>query len=334
MKGINNMEKHLTLEQNIRSAIIFLNIWGLKLEEKEKLNSNSVLQIYDQNNITVGEVRFDGNKTIMTANYNEINLEASYDNPVLGSLYDGDDRSILFGSWASNIFFEAKSSNFKELSGNFEIGCSIDSELGIKCNCRSLIKYIDCSDEIVEITLCRDGKMLGIKANTTDKSDVIDIMPWDDFNGFIVHDFRNNCENDNGLPIRLYARITKSPADDKNLRQYLHTQFKELELTWDELVPKEKNDDLIQKGSLMRQIDSSMFEKIREIRQKLMIGDVSFFANLISACYNDFSDEEIKMLIGVDKSTFTFQNSSNNLTHAYLGMCNEQGFQLTKKINE
>lgn len=327
------MKKHLTLEQNIHSAIIFLNIWGLKLEKKEELNSGSVLQIYDQNNITVGEVRFDGNKTIMTANYNEINLEASYDNPVFGSFDDEDDKSILFGNWSSNIIFEAKGSNFKGLSGNFEIGCFIDSESGIKCNCRSLIKYIDCSDEIVEITMCQDGKMLGIAANTTDKSDVIDIMPWDDFNGFIVHDVRNSNKKDNSLPNRLYARITKSPDDDKNLRQYLHTQFHELELIWDELVPKEKNDDLIQKGLLMRQIDSTMFEKIREVRQKLMIGDVPFFDNLVSACYNDFSDKEIIMLIGVDKSTFTFQDGSSNLTHAYLDVCNETSFQL-KKIND
>lgn len=73
----------------------------------------------------------------------------------------------------------------------------------------------------------------------------------------------------------------------------------------DEDIPKINNDDssesLIQKGLLMQKLDNSLIEKINELRKLLSINNISLLDNLISICYDDYTNEELSALLGVER---------------------------------
>ena len=120
-------EKYLTLEQNTCAARIFLNTFGLTLENISDVNEFSKIKIFDKAMNEVGKLHFDNGKVIMSANYNNSVLDASFDiNKMLGFV-DPECESApfaLFGQWSSKIAFQVQKSDNITLSGEFLITCS------------------------------------------------------------------------------------------------------------------------------------------------------------------------------------------------------------------
>ena len=87
------------------------------------------------------------------------------------------------------------------------------------------------------------------------------------------------------------------------------------------MVPKVGEDSsherLLQKCELMKELDPYMYEKIKSIRDMLLIGDVSLFDNLISACYEGLSDDSIVALFGLDRVNMKYQNGEYGLSSSY-----------------
>lgn len=86
-------------------------------------------------------------------------------------------------------------------------------------------------------------------------------------------------------------------------------------------VGDEKSSELlIQKGKLMQQLDPTMFQRIRELRKVLSIGDNSILDNLISVCYDSYTDEEINALLGLERKKMIYQDGADSLKNSYYGI--------------
>ena len=73
-------EKYLTLAQNTCAARIFLNAFGLKLENIMDIDEFSVFKIYDKDMNEVGKLHFKNGKVMIAANYNNCLLYSFYKN--------------------------------------------------------------------------------------------------------------------------------------------------------------------------------------------------------------------------------------------------------------
>ncbi len=70
----------------------------------------------------------------------------------------------------------------------------------------------------------------------------------------------------------------------------------------------------------MRQLDPAMFRKIEKLRQVLFIDDISLLDNLISVCYDNYTDEELSSILGVKRQPMNYQDGSNSLINSYFGI--------------
>ena len=82
----------------------------------------------------------------------------------------------------------------------------------------------------------------------------------------------------------------------------------------------------IQRGLLMQQLDSDMLKKVRLLRKIFTIDDISLLDNLISVCYDNYTDDELTALLGTKRPTTVYQNDAKNLTDSYFGIDKKSKF--------
>ena len=276
----------------------------------------------------VGELHFDNGKVIIVANYNNSLLKASYDIAKVFGFIDRECGNALFGAWSSKIEFKVENNNNIELNGEFLIGCSVDSEFGIKCLCHPLINFEVSNKGKITLKILRDGRTFGVEISSGNYKETIDIMPWDYLNGFIKHVISNGDYNPKRYmhEYRKYMGVfTAGRGDEDKLHVFLS------ETEWDnrisfinEFPPKIGDDNskelVIQKGMLMQDLDPDMFEKIKSLREMLSIGEISLLDNLISICYDSYSDEELEALLGIRRNKMNYQDGANSLKESYFGI--------------
>lgn len=316
-------EKYLTLEQNTCAARIFLNTFNLILENVGEINQFSKIKILDRAMNEVGELCFQDGKVLMSANYNDSTLEASYDIAKIFGLVDRECNNALFGQWTSKISFQFQRENIIKLNGEFLIDNSIDSEFGITCLCHPLINGEIFGKEKFNLIILRRFRMFSLEINSSNYNETINIMPYDNMNGYIRHvitEYNNNCQH------RKYVGILSSgEINNSQLRLYItETEGENTILSNCEFVQKVGDDNsselLIQKGILMQQLDPTMFRRIQELRKLLLIGDNSILDNLISVCYDSYTDEEINALLGLERRKTIYQDGADNLKNSYYGI--------------
>ena len=84
---------YLTPEQTACAARVFLNIFGLILEEKEVIEEDDKLKIYDKDSNVVGYYYLENNQAKINAEYNGNILKASYLIPRTQGLVDLEDKA-------------------------------------------------------------------------------------------------------------------------------------------------------------------------------------------------------------------------------------------------
>lgn len=57
-----------------------------------------------------------------------------------------------------------------------------------------------------------------------------------------------------------------------------------------------------------------------KLREVLSIGDVSLLDNLVSVCYDSYTDEELSSLLGINRQRMNYQNGADNLVKSYYGI--------------
>lgn len=322
------MEKDLTPQQNTCAARIFLNTFGLILGNTSDIDESSKIKIFDKNTNEVGQLYFDNDKVIMSANYNNSVLDASFEIAKMIGFVDIECGNALFGKWNSKIIFELKKENNIKLSGEFLLSSSVDSEYGISCFCHPLINCNIADKGNITLKILRNSKVFGYKATFLDYNETIDIMPYDDCNGFIKHVITKG-EYDKQRYKHEYRKYVGVFSAGKGNEDKLHLFLSETE--WDnqisyrnELIPKKGDDNseelVIQKGALMEFLDPDMFDKIIKLREVLLIGDISLLDNLISVCYDSYTDDQLNALLGLNRRKPNYQDGNDNLTNSYFGI--------------
>ena len=332
------MNKKLNLRQSICSAKIFLNIFGLILEDAEELDVSSKLKIFDSANNPVGSLSFDNSNVHISAEYSDTILEASYEIPEMTILCDHEDNDTLFAIWYSNIIFLLKNNNIN-VSGEFYISNFVDEEFEYKnnCRCQPLVRINSQNNSEFTLKILRDGKILGLEISSDDYNERIDITPFSNSSEFIVHDIKKGKYDSekHSYPYRFYSGIFNAgKTHEKELLVYLeetgYKNYIDYIRTYEEKTSDDEN-DVIQKGLLMQKLDDDMFKKIKMLQEILRIGNISLFDNLVSVCYDSYSDEEIEALLAIRRKPFQYQDGSYDITSSYYDINKTNPFNLSNK---
>ena len=64
-------------------------------------------------------------------------------------------------------------------------------------------------------------------------------------------------------------------------------------------------------------------KEIQELKETLKIDNVSLLDNLISVCYDNYTDKELYALLGIIRKKMEYQNKATCLIDSYYGIDNE-----------
>jgi len=326
--------KYLTFEQSICAARVFLNLFGLKLEEKEEMIELNNVKVLDQNGKEVGLIELkDGFIDILT-NSNFGKVCAKYAVPIRTGMLDKEYGFAQYNEWRNDINFNVSSEDNRDFSGFMQIACFIDSQFGVYSNIHTSINYLLEDKSEVNLRFMIDGQQFGYEMKKGEEREVIKVMPFDDMSGFIIHDFTKGKFNIDkpGYLYRKYAGVRKKSMQEEDIligNASIEENYKVIKSMEEEV--KTNGDDssketLIQKGLLMQNIDPSFAEKIREVRDSFFINGVSLFDNLIGVSYENYTDEEINAMFGLERRKVNFQNETDNLMEGYFGLGDDNKF--------
>lgn len=321
-------QKTLTLEQSICAARIFLNTFGFILDNTSEINELSKIRIYNKTMNSVGELYFNNGQVIISTNYDNCLLKASYDIPIIWG--SNDKRStIQTYQWGNNISFQIQNGKNINIKGKFLIDNFVDMDYGISCHCKPIINYQIANKENIFLTILNHGNIFGMEITSHENHETIKINPYNELIGFFRHNIiiknKENSSERKGYSYRKSASISSfgTQGEFKNtLHVFLEEEDDNKTLSHvNDFVPKLENansqESIIQKSKLMQKLDPAMFKRIAELRDIILINDVSLLDNLISVCYDSFTDEELHALLGIKRKTMKYQNGANNLVDSY-----------------
>ena len=323
-------EKYLTLKQNLPAARVFLNTFGFTLEESKDINEFSRIKIYDKEMNAVGELYFDNGKVIINAKYNNHVLNANYEIAKIKGFTDIENDNALFGEWFSKINFQIENNEDIKINGEFSLINIADTQFGSSCTAHALLNCKGTNNENITIQILREGLEFGFVIKDHEYTETLNIRLWDPVNGFILHDIRKKYDEQKGYPYRKYAGVFH--GNENNLHVFsTEDEYNNNLSQYSKFVPKEDNytTEVIQKGLLMQQLDDSVIKKINYLRSVLLIDDTPLLDNLISVCYDSYTDEELYALLGINRVKMTYQNGKDNLKDSYFG----SEFQSQEKQN-
>ena len=334
-------QKDLSYEQNIRSAIIFLNTFGLILEEQDYLDENSKLKIINDNFNEVGELYFENGYVKINTKTNFGDMTAQYENSKYSGFADRESASGRFPSgprfaeWCAKINYEIKKDEQNRFKGNIILTSSIDDEFGINCLFHPEISYYYNDEEIMKIYFQAHGKTFCSEVTSSDIKETIDMQPADVFGEYIKHIItKGKWDNErHGYEYQKYFGITRKSSVERNvLKQLIYEDkylYENVQLL--KYVNKVNNEDsnkesVIQKGLLMQEIDPDMSLQIKKIEKFFTSGNVNLINNFINISMQSWSDEEIEALLGIKREPMKYQNGADNLYDAYFGIGKDNKF--------
>lgn len=311
---------YLTLNQNLCSARIFLNLFNLSLEEKEEVKHYDKLRIFNSENLEVGKVNFKDGIVNIECMTSLGRLNANYEISKFWGLNDLEVGGGLV-EWVHNINFNVDGE--QKFDGDIQIGASMDTDFGNRCRTHSIIRYIDKDNNNVVLKFMEDGKPFSYEAKKEGFREVLEIDPWCDYESYMYHIIRKGeyDKEKSNWPYESLKFVWHNGDNDKNhlrtisqlIENYKYKEWKK------ELYEKSGTDKeaTIQKGLLMHKIDSDFVKKIEELINLFKKDNVSFFTNLIDVAFDKVSEEEIKALFGTNIKKITYYNGADNLLDAY-----------------
>lgn len=311
---------YLTLNQNLCSAKIFLNLFNLYLEEKEEVRHYDKLKIFNSENQEVGKLEFKDGIINIESLTSLGKLSANYEISKFWGLNDLEFGGGLV-EWVHNINFNIDGE--QKFDGDLQIDIVMDTDFGKYCRTHSIIRYIDKDNNNVVLKFMNDGKPFSYEAKRDDFREVLEVDPWSDFESYMYHIIRDGKydKEKSNWPYESLKFVWHNGDNDKNhlrtisqlIENYKYKEWKK------ELYKKSGTDKeaTIQKGLLMHKIDSDFSKKIEELINLFKKDNVSFFTNLINVTFDKVSEEEIKALFGTDIQKIVYYNGENNLLDAY-----------------
>ena len=316
------------MKGSIKIAHIVLNAFDLILEDSEE----NELEIYDKKNNIVGKLDVETFKIKMNANFNNNVLSATLTTFRLPTtIVEGPGVLRRRPPTTDYCFsFNLTKSDQANISGRFNI-ITYGNPANLRCACTLQLHYVDSNGKKIQIT--SDGSVpLQVNCKDNDSNEVLRIAVGNYTEKGIFHrvdtgkypkghNYRS-CkaleltENTKDIKIKLLNKERKE--EDGNVASY--TYIKELkEAKKYEKSYIAKDEELIQKGELAHEYDPTISTCLKKLSELLQIGDVSLFNNIISMCFDIYSDKVFETLTGFEREKF-YHDNSQSLVEAYFGV--------------
>jgi len=332
------LQNALNYRQNLCSARIFLNMFGLVLDDVSEIDENTRINIYlKDTDLAVGKVVFSGDKVVMKASFNNDSLEADYKMATTDGFIDEEDAGAVFIDWGTNIGFKMKNDS-GEFFGEVLLESVMDSVFGLNCCCHTWLRGKFAGKEI-SLKFQRDGAAFQADIWDDLNDEHFLIEPFNEFNGYLRHTINEGKYQKPEKSWSSYEHqkyMTIASGWDPDKRTTLHSFFKEKRYDKaieekSEIIPVEMingKPSLQQKGYLMQAIDNTFVSGINNIRNVLAFGNTSFINGCINACFDSWSQEDLKAIFGIERAKDFYQDGSPNLITAYFNPGTENPFHL------
>lgn len=327
-----NETVYLTLKEQMSAARVFLNTFGLILDEPEEIDVYTFkINILNQNNKETGMLYFENGKVKILADTSFGKLNAEYNLATYSGFRDIECGGSLI-EWRTNIKFNISLNKEFNLDGEMQIDCSMDTTFGNKCRTHTLLKYNEYGN-IITINFMRDGSVFSYKMDNENEKEIINISPCDIWGNYIKHYYHKGKydENKYGYPYKKVSGVRNDHKNDNSLGIYSFVEkyaypVSYIEKNIERQGKDESAESVIQKGLLMQACDKEYTKKLEEIRNKFTCDGISLIDNLIDVSLVSYSDEEVKALFGTDRHKVNHQNGANNLVDAYYGVVAQKKF--------
>lgn len=324
------MRRELDYNVSIRAAIIFLNTFGLTLEEKYILNDGDNINIYDNEKNVVGSVILNGSVIKMKAKSNYGILNASYETGSMIGFIDLEskcEKPPKYVEWSNNISYKIYNDKNLLMKGNFSIRISADEEFGVKCSVHPSFIYFPNDGGMLEAKFQTDGKVFYLEYKKDDLSEKIELTPYCDT--YFLHQITKGKFEHSWPYIRFYSLRNGAVSGLNDAFETLfvesingkvtNKEFKTEKKIAEEYDVSKSQELLNQKAFLTQGIGSEAFNRIQNIIKFFIVNDNSLIDNFLSVSLNSYSDSQIKGFLGIERKRFMFQNGTDNLEEAYFG---------------
>lgn len=316
----------LTREQNLAAARVFLSIFDLTLEDTDKINEVTSLEIYNPN--PVGTLNFTDNKITISVDSLDGKLEANYDFANIFTISTGEN-GISSKEWSNNIKFSYDINNGVKLTGDFLIGACIDDEFGLTCLCQPLLSCEIADKEKVNISMFRNQKFFDLQSIKENYQEEISI---DKDTNLIIHNISQDT-NQSKTNVVAYSRYYKHKEEDEN-KQYLgvrsikYKDGKAIRYNQQSIpaISDSQYDNFIQQCKMLHELDPSISNKIKNLQRDLIIHGVPILDNIFNVCYDGYSNLDLQTIFNTEISHFTYQDYAENLKDSYFGISNDKNY--------
>ena len=336
---------NLIHEQAVTAGRIFLNVFGFTLEDGEIYTKGDSLKIFDKNKKIVGNLNLDklhevykdwrgevhyiceDEKVFINVNHNGNILKASYVVPNPSSIIT-PDTNYENGDWASNISFEFIDSDNHKMEGRINIDCIFNSYGELNSVCHSEFKFMNKDNREVNIkihNLC----FIDITIDGDNYSEKIAIEDtYSSYNGYkVIHQVNEKgiskvvkvteYDNDNNYKLLMVYDIYKDNSGEKVVPK-IGIKIKKRYEDYEEATEMEDLELIKVQGE-----DQEMFNRINELFDYIKCDGVSILNNVVNITFDDYSDEWVKYLFGIDRDRTIYQDGASNLTDACFGVKTE-----------
>ncbi len=341
-KKVENEEKpkkkseKIDYKRNIRAAILFLNIFNLKLEKKDNVNQYTTLEIKNSFDKTVGKLYFeDKNVKIKTnTNFGLMTAEYEFSNFKNIELPENSDefRSFYFNRWQPRIKYNIVKDENNRFEGDLLIDCDIDETYGASVKAHSILSYFQNGKKIINLIFQEDGFPFAVEITTDNATELIRVSLFNSYLDYINHEIKI-YDNENNLTYRKIDSVAQKNEIESDMLRTFH-YVEENNQTKEHIrneFKKVVNDDdakeaIIQKCNLINNQDCSLYEKINELRVFFRLGNTDLINILSNICLSSYDDDEVKAMLGFNRTKVNFQDGAVTNEEAYFGLGNDNKF--------
>ena len=293
--------RKLSMKYNISNIKIFLDIFNLKLEEKENINIGNILSIYDKDDFKVGSVIFNDNDISITTDclYGRLIGNTNYAVPScsVGSLV-ATDASEMLSTWKNSFAFSLKLFNGNVgncIIGNmtFDIIKGIDNDISDKIIPRFRFGYSD-YEKTYNLSFNNGGHTFAFyeKRGTTSENILYNSSEYSD--SYISYEKKDLLENSK------YKEISSIKESWNNEGKHKLIMYKEFNGSI--LQNSVQNFDVFFSKDGERRFNSLniISQKLRQLKNEFDVDGVSFVDKLIICVFSNHSGELISSVLDID----------------------------------
>lgn len=307
-------EQELNIKYNIQNIKLFLNIFGLEIEQKSEYKKGDTLLVF-MNDIESGFVILEEDVIRIETNslYGKINAKTNYAKALAlieQGNHQGRNTLGLYANWNNNFDFSLDLLKQNKFWGNICLAVEIDNEFKNTVNCHSILYYQD-RNKTYEFIFQEDGYPFQF---TEKKENYKEQIIYNIFNTWGTGSYFEHRKCDkftDGIANYDYDECAFiGETSNKNKKKNIAVRFiefgnKRMHRTYQEFEKLSDDDEdsreIISRIETMNFLDPSMREKLNKIIAEFSIKDNSFIEMILLYSFTNFSREEVKALFGLDE---------------------------------